>query len=246
MTLISEEPQVAAFRLEAHQLSCALHSCLVRLQIVEARRHMASLFALSQLARNEIDVCTTEHALDYSGAMMAETLALLGKWQEAAALADRTWIGLEEKAARRAACGVVPRNNSIVRAAVISVWSQIAWQHPQGTFSQLMDVRQLCQRYLSIRELVGAQLADNSEASIARREHAKPALLHSGVCVAKAAYRHSRRHVRLVVRVINQQDGAALRLGKHHFKHCPPGKCPWYFDFEICKGLVDADLSLAD
>jgi len=231
------------FRQKALGLMTAVHGCLARLELDSAKQLVGQVQDLAQTAQCETERSMAEFSLNYCCAFLADSLAVHGCLLEAAAMADNAWHNLELAHQRRIHEGAVPRNNSLAKATVITAWSQIAWQQDDGTLSKVLNVSQVCEEYLALRALVREILSDNSRLSQARRKQASPTLSYAGVCVAKAAYRHAPRHLRKIVRILNEQDGAHLMLGKNHFKDYTHADTPWYFDFEICKGIIDQDLS---
>lgn len=243
---MTTNPQLGVFRQTALDLMKTVHGCLTSLEMGAAKTAVEQIQALSQTACSETERCMAEFGLNYCCAMLADSLAIHGSLLEAAAMADQTWLDLEMARKRRAEVGAVPRNNSLVKSTVLTAWSQIAWQQDNGTLSKLFNVSQVCEQYFALRAAVNTALADNREFSQARRDQSNATFLYTGVCLAKAAYRHAPRHLRKIVRCLNEQHGAHLMLGKNHFKDYSHSDTPWYFDFEICKGLIDQDLSLAE
>lgn len=240
------EAKPGAFRLKVHEEMSGFHRALCRLDLSAAREYLARLLVLSTAACDDDETCFSEYSLHSCNAMLADTLALLGEFVEAAIVADRTWLGLQDAATRRVQAGLAPRGNSMVKAILLMAIAQVAWQQETGTLSKVLDARGLCEQYLGIRKHIAESLADRSRASELQRNNCAATLVTAGVAVAKAAYRHCRRLLPQVIGVLNKEDQASLMLAGGHFRMKQHVDSPRYFDFEIAKGLVDGDLSSAE
>jgi hypothetical protein len=120
--------------------------------------------------------------------------------------------------------------------ALLTTWAEIAWQSDAGTLSTQRDVRGVCTDFLSLCSLQ-ERLSASPYPSLYPGEAVQRDELAAALATLKAAYRHAPGLVNRVLRVANKDFGAAVRLGNELISETC-SLSPYYFDFQIAKGLI--------